>query len=239
MICAAVLGGLVWILADFASSGGTHFYVDFKFAGTLAKGAPVKVSGIKVGKIEDISFLAGRYDARVKRRVYVRMKVWVQERARKTIRCDSEIYVNTQGVLGEEYLEITPGTMDDRRCPPVKEGQSLKGQSPPRADLVVGRLYSYLEVVTDLLKKHRHTIGSTLKNAARALDTADGILNENRNSVRRFLRRGDDLASKAARSTRSARRGIGEGRRLNTILAKVERAASTLSRRLNPALDSG
>ena len=236
-ICIVILGGFVYILGRFSVSKGFHFYVDFQFVGNLAKGAPVKVSGIKVGKIQKIDFLAGRYDPKVKRRVYVRLKVWVEDRAAPAIRKNSEFYINTQGVLGEQYLEITPGTMDEKKFPKVQKGQILMGQSPPRADLIVARLYSFLDVVTKLLKSEKDTIGVTLRNAARALDTADKMLAENREAIRKLLKRGDELALEAAQLARSVRRGLGNGYRLRAILAQAERITSTLSRRLNPTLN--
>lgn len=237
IVCLAILGGFVYILGNFSLSEGSHFYVDFDFVGNLANGAPVKVAGIKVGKIKEIQFLAGKYDPKVKRRVYVRLKVWVEKRAWKTVRGDSEFFINSQGVLGEQYLEITPGTMDDTRYPPIHKGQVLLGQSPPRADLIVARLYSFLDVITDVLKKEKDTIGKTLRNAARALDTTDKILTENRDEIKKLLKRGDELAEEAVLLARSARKGIGEGYRIRSILNNLDNVTGTLSRRLNPTLN--
>jgi phospholipid/cholesterol/gamma-HCH transport system substrate-binding protein len=236
LVSLALLGGFIFILGNFSMEKGTHFYVDFDFVGNLAKGAPVKVSGIKVGKVEEIEFLAGKYDPKVKRRVYVRLKVWVEDRARNAIRKDSEFYINTQGVLGEQYLEITPGTIDQKH-PVVEKGAVMVGKTPPRADLIVARLYSFLDVVTKVLDKEKETIGITLRNAARALDTADKVLSENRESIRKLLDSGDELAGEAVALTRSVREGIGDGRKLSRILSRVDRASGVVARRLDPTLD--
>jgi phospholipid/cholesterol/gamma-HCH transport system substrate-binding protein len=231
-----LLGGFIFILGNFSLEKGQYIYVDFDFVGNLANGAPVKVSGIKVGKVEEIRFLAGKYDPKVKRRVYVRLKVWVEKRAANAIRQDSEFYINTQGVLGEQYLEITPGTLDEQH-PRVKSGAIMRGKTPPRADLIVARLYTFLNVVTEILEKEKDTIGVTLQNAARALETADKVLTENRPEIKKLLVRGDELAVEAVALAQAVRKGLGDGRRLRNILARVERATGILNRRLDPTLD--
>jgi phospholipid/cholesterol/gamma-HCH transport system substrate-binding protein len=101
----------------------------------------------------------------------------------------------------------------------------------------VARLYSFLDVVTKLLKKEKDTIGLTLKNAARALDTADKMLTENREAIQKLLKQGDELAMEAAALARSVRTGLGEGKRLRNIMGQVERVTYTLARRLNPTLN--
>ena len=233
----ALLAGFIFVLGNFSMEDGVTFYVDFEFVGNLANGAPVKVSGIKVGKVEDIEFKAGKYDPKVKRRVYVRLKVWVEKRAWDAIRKDSEFFINTQGVLGEQYLEITPGTMDDSKFPRVGKGSVMLGQTPPRADLIVARLYAFLDVVTKVLNKEKDNIGVTLKTAARTLDTADKVLRENRPEIKRLLKRGDELAAEAVALTRSLRHGLGEGHRLRRVLWRVDRLTGTLSQRLGPTLN--
>ena len=128
LVCMGLLAGFVFILGNFSLSKGMHFYVDFQFVGNLAEGAPVKVSGIKVGKIKEIQFHAGKYDDKLKRRIFVRLKVWVEDRAAKAIRTDSNFYINTQGMLGEQYLEITPGNLDDKKSRQIRPGEIRVGE---------------------------------------------------------------------------------------------------------------
>src|SRR5262245_48030352 len=108
----AILVGFVFVLGNFSLGKGYHIYVDYNFSGNIQPGAPVKVSGIKVGKVQDVEFWGGKLDPKRNRRVQVRLKVWVQDRVKETIRQDAEFFVNTAGVLGEQYLEIAPGSYD-------------------------------------------------------------------------------------------------------------------------------
>ena len=52
-----VLIVFVLALADIGIGGGEEFYVDYGYAGTLQVGAPVKISGIKVGRVTDLRIL--------------------------------------------------------------------------------------------------------------------------------------------------------------------------------------
>lgn len=236
LVALTVLGVFVFALGNFSTGKGRTFYVDFKFVGNLAGGAPVKVSGIKVGKIQDIEFHAGRFDPKLKRRVFVRLTIWVEERALPSIRTDSQFYINTQGVLGEQYLEITPGNQDSPKSKPLVEGAIRVGQDPPRADLVISRLYTFLETITDLLSKERTSIVSIVKNGARSLDTLDKLLSENREKVKRLLDDADKLVVEATALSQDVRHGLNGGRSLRNALANVDRMTRTLNAELGPLL---
>ncbi len=236
ILALGVLGAFVFLLGNFSTSDGRTFYVDFKFVGNLAEGAPVKVSGIKVGKVEEIQFHAGKRDPKLDRRVFVRLKVWVEDRATKAIRSDSSFFINTQGVLGEQYLEITPGNLDDPESKQLASGAILVGEDPPRADLVVARLYTFLETVTDLLKNERASIVSIVKNGAKSLKTLDEILTENRAKIKKLLDDADKLVVEATELSQDVRTGLGGGKTLRSTLANVNRMTHTLNRELDPLL---
>lgn len=237
LLALGVLGAFIFALGHFSTSDGQMMYVDFKFVGNLAEGAPVKVSGIKIGKIREIQFQAGKYDAKLKRRVFVRLKVWVEKRALPAIRTDSNFYINTQGVLGEQYLEITPGNQDDPKSKQLSADAIVVGEDPPRADLVVARLYTFLETVTDLLKKERQSIVQVVKNGAQSLETLNRILTENRAKVKKLLDDADRVLLEAEVLSKDVRKGLGGGRTLRNTLANVNRMTNTLNRELDPMLD--
>src|SRR5579863_2183638 len=105
LISTAILLGFIFVLGNFSLHSGFYLYVDYDYVGSLQPGAPVKVSGIKVGKVESVELWGGREDPALQQRVQVRVKVWVEDRARDGIRSDAEFFINTAGVLGEQYLE--------------------------------------------------------------------------------------------------------------------------------------
>ena len=193
----------------------------------------MKIAGIKVGKVEKVDFWGGRLDPAVKRRVQVRVTVWVEERAREAIRQDAEVYINTAGVLGEQYLEVSPG---DYGKPPLEPGTVIRGVDPPRTDLIVARLYEVLDQVTTLLRDNKDVIRGVLDSGARLVTTLDSVLQENRGEVAALVRDLDKLTLEAARLAASVRHGVGDGQRIARTLANVEAMTRAVRADISPLL---
>jgi phospholipid/cholesterol/gamma-HCH transport system substrate-binding protein len=195
VVAGLVLAGFIFVLGSFSLGEGYRLYVDFNFSGNLQPGAPVKVSGIKVGKVQDVQFLGGKLDEKSGRRVQVRAVVWVEERVKDAIRADAEFFVNTQGVLGEQYLEIAPGTHEK---PPLGEEQTVVGHDPPRTDLIVARLYEFLDSTTKLLHDDKDLIRDLLKNSASAVSELNLLLVDNRKQIGELIGAGARFADQGA-----------------------------------------
>jgi phospholipid/cholesterol/gamma-HCH transport system substrate-binding protein len=209
LVAVAILGGFIFILGNFSLGKGYHLYVDFNFSGAIQSGAPVKVSGIKVGKVEDVAFLGGKLDERTGRHVQVRLKIWVEERVRDAIRADAEFFVNTAGVLGEQYLEIAPGSWAK---PPLGEDQYVAGVDPPRTDLIVARLYEFLDSTTQLLHEDKDLIRDLLKNSANAVAELNQLLVDNRAELGALIKNGARFADQGAGLLAEVRANGGAGK---------------------------
>jgi len=241
LIALGVLAAFIIILGNFSLSKGFSFFVDFDFSGNLQPGAPVKVAGIKVGKVEAVEYRGGEPDPVSRRRIYVRVKAWVEERVRGTLFSDAEFFINTQGVLGEQYLEIVPGSPSS---PPVAPGQILHGVTPPRMDLVVARLYELLEGVTRLLREDKDTIHDLLKAGASALKTVNALLVENKQEIKQLIASLEHFTVESSELVKGLRAGVGQPQRLRAILTNLERTSASVSHnidglilRTNRALD--
>lgn len=75
-------------------------YAEFADVGALQAGARVAVSGVSVGRVTDVELNARGYRARVRMRI--------QERLDR-LAIDSVAIIMTAGLLGERYIEISPG----------------------------------------------------------------------------------------------------------------------------------
>jgi phospholipid/cholesterol/gamma-HCH transport system substrate-binding protein len=230
LVALGVLGAFIFVLGNFSLSKGFWFFVEFDFSGNLQAGAPVKVAGIKVGKVEAVEYRGGEKDPRSGRRVYVRAKAWVEERVRGTIFDDAEFFINTQGVLGEQYLEIVPGTPSH---PAIESGQVLVGVTPPRMDLVVARLYETLDSVTRLLREDKQTITDLLRSGARALRSVDQLLVENKQEIKGLLASLDKFTDESAQLVKGVRAGVGDPQRLRSILGGLEKTTAAVSRNID------
>lgn len=69
----------------------------------LKNGAPVRLSGTDIGSVTDIT-MAGDTTGRV----IVSMQI--KDEVRQFIRLDSECYIETEGVVGQKLVDITPGS---------------------------------------------------------------------------------------------------------------------------------
>jgi phospholipid/cholesterol/gamma-HCH transport system substrate-binding protein len=76
---------------------GYETYALFSNAGGLRIGSPIVIAGVYVGRVKSI--LLDNYQARVV--LYLPENVKIQE--------DAIVSIKTKGLIGERYIEITPG----------------------------------------------------------------------------------------------------------------------------------
>lgn len=117
-----ILVSFVFLISDFQFiKPGYQFDVVFGFANGLREGAPSRFAGVDIGEVKALRVFYDPETLKTK----VRVRVWVKELSR--IPPDSQVWINTLGLLGEKYLEIIPGKNYDA---PVKAGDTIMGQDP-------------------------------------------------------------------------------------------------------------
>lgn len=89
----------------------------FKFAGGLEPGSFVRFGGLKVGTVQ-----AAEIDPRDSTRIRIRLSV----NAGTPIRKDSKARISTLGFLGENYVEVSPGSREASLLPPGSEIPALE-----------------------------------------------------------------------------------------------------------------
>ena len=228
---AILLVALVLMLGNFSLGRGYKIYVDYDFSGNIQPGAPVKISGIKVGKVEEVRFMGGQLDETGTRRVQVRLAVWLQDRARETLRQDAEFFISTRGVLGEQYLEIVPG--DDYDQQPIEPDSVLIGSNPPRIDLLMSRLYEVLEIVSQVLHDERERIRTLLASSAGAVDELNRLLVDNREAIGELIVSGNQLAREATGTLERVNQGLGDPRIIGKTMRDADALLVTANRSVN------
>lgn len=240
LISSAILIAFIFVLGNFSLRSGFTIYVDYDYIGALQPGAPVKVSGIKVGKVSDVEFRGGKEDPQLHQRVQVRVKAWIEDRVRDSIRSDAEFFINTAGVLGEQYLEIVPG--HDWDHPAIAEGAVIHGapavHDPPRTDLVVARLYEVLDGVSSVLHDDRDAIKHLLANGASAVAEINKLLVDRRAELGELIASTADVAKEAKVTLAKVNAGLGDGRPVANLLADADgtlKTAQTTMTALTPS----
>jgi phospholipid/cholesterol/gamma-HCH transport system substrate-binding protein len=223
LVVGAILlfAAFIFVLGNFSLGSGYTLYVDYDFSGNVQPGAPVKVSGIQVGRVEEVSFLGGQVDEKTGRRVQVRVEIWIEDDARESIRRDAEFFINTAGVLGEQYVEIVPG--HDWDSPALEAGSIVVGVNPPRTDLVVARLYEVLDSVSLVLREDRDKLRQILDNGASAVDEVNQILIENGDQIGELLVAVTELARETDTTLEKVNAGLEPA-----VVAKTIRDADAL-----------
>src|SRR5213078_5346426 len=89
-----ILVSFLFILGNYSLRSGFTIYLDYNYVGSLQAGAPVKLSGIKVGKVRAVELYGGRQDPAIGKRVQVRVTAWVEDRVGDSIRSDAEYFIN-------------------------------------------------------------------------------------------------------------------------------------------------
>ncbi len=87
----------------------------------LQAGAPVTLSGVKIGAVDSISFPANP------RADYVVVRMWIQNSALSRVHADSLARITTMGLLGDKFVELTPGSP---AAPPVRPAAVLEARDP-------------------------------------------------------------------------------------------------------------
>jgi phospholipid/cholesterol/gamma-HCH transport system substrate-binding protein len=132
MVGGLLLGAMVYLgfvvihlgQATLADSGYL-LYADFASASGLHAGDPVKIAGVKIGEVKSIA-LGNNYLARVALRVQDKVKVYD----------DAVASIETDGLIGDRFVSIIPGTSDNRLDP---RGRIAQTQSVRSLQYLLGK----------------------------------------------------------------------------------------------------
>ena len=146
------------------------FYADFTQVAGLAEGATVRLAGVQIGRVTDVS-LPSEPGGKVR----VAMSVAKQYATR--IRKTSVARIATQGLLGDKIVEITVGTAD---APAVRAGQAIAARDPFEMGDAITESAETIKSITALAEALRKTAESLnqsglIADASAAVRTAQGL----------------------------------------------------------------
>lgn len=129
----------------------------FSFANGLKKSAPVRIAGVDQGIVKEINLFFDEDERKTKAGI----ELWVKKDVH--IPKDSTIMINQLGLMGEKYVEITPGTDTSAF---LQDGQVIVGIDPIAQEAIAQKV---MEVASGLDKmisdeKTKNSISATLEN---------------------------------------------------------------------------
>jgi len=234
------LVGFVMILGTFGMGERRSYFIELSDSGSLLPGAPVKIAGVRAGRVEEAIFLVARDARRSAARVgetqpiNVRLRISVDLEKAPAIRQDSEFFVTSQGVLGERYLEIAPGTAS---APEWAEGAYIRGEDPPRLDLLMARADHILQQIDTFLGGESEELNlAKLTGAITRLSLRlDRFFEEHEERIKRLLIRAESSLTELEALASMLRAGLPEPERLENTFGYLERASRRLARELPPS----
>jgi phospholipid/cholesterol/gamma-HCH transport system substrate-binding protein len=219
VVAACALAASIAYVGQFRLGPKLVYYADFAYASGLQAGAPIKVSGIKVGQIAALALLPASAQPKPalpgpmigqKTPPVVRATLYVQQEVQPFVTAQSLWSVVTTGIIGDAYLELSPGA--GAPCPqhtamrgvdaphlqhialasqtilqhlaplfePVSDGQALPADAQACGGGVAGRLVQALARVLDA---HADDFDSLFDEGAHALVDMRQLLGSLRQAV--------------------------------------------------------
>ncbi|HXE74640.1 MAG TPA: MlaD family protein [Candidatus Xenobia bacterium] len=182
-----VIVSVIMVVAALALVGGWNvtgsprntYTVRTKFAGGIEPGSPVRYAGMKVGRVEGLTF-----DQKDPARAVVTISVDPQT----PVRTDSTAKITSLGMLGENYVEISAGAPEAALLP---TGSDI----PTRESKQWGELVDSFGATSDDANK---LINDLRPKMNQALDNINDLTNEeNRKRVRASLQKIDQILTDA------------------------------------------
>jgi ABC-type transporter Mla subunit MlaD len=251
-----LVGGWGWLKGLSLIDPPQMFWVRFHDVAGLSNNATVNVQGVRVGNVDQISFKLpeGLTDAPESSgekaklpKVYARMRLTAMK---VPIPKNAEITIQTLGMVGAKYVEIT--------LPPVAEGTSVEainpqfvvdGRDPVRVELVVNNIAKKINQAADAISSDE--AASALKHISRAAEKMDKSL-DNMPSLTASLKKTSDSIEVTARKfgktadrtevvAENANRFFSQGRTsfetVNTLASGMNQTNKKIGKLLdNPAL---
>lgn len=220
-----VVVGIVLFLTALVSVGGVNllgrkrvtYTTHFRFAGGLEPGAFVRFGGLKVGVVQSADI-----DPQDSTRIRVRLAI----DEGTPIRANSSAKISTLGLLGENYLEISPGT---KEAGLLKPGSEIPAEeivqiadilnnmnvTAANANTLITHLDDRLEAIAGKTEELVTNFNSVVNEENRKrIDTVlaniDGILAENRAPLKSSLANIDSTTAKLGPTIDNANQTISE-----------------------------
>ncbi len=233
LVSLGILAAFILIMGGMNFEKTYTVYVDFDNPGGLQSGAPVRIAGVKVGKVSELRFMNGAVDPKTNRRTLVRAKLSVEERVREAVHEDADFYVTTQGVLGEQFLAIEPGSIQK---PVLKDGAIVKGIDPPRLDLFLAKAFELLDTTVTGIKNNRELISDIAVNTAGLLKGLNGVITDNRERINRTMANLEALSAEANTLTHDARMKYVDNPKIAHTIDNIDRISTDLQKDSGPML---
>jgi phospholipid/cholesterol/gamma-HCH transport system substrate-binding protein len=239
VITTLILGAFVLVLGNFRFTPAHQLLVTFSASGGLRDGSKVKVAGVHAGRVKEVRFVGAEPETDDRgNRVWVKVLIEVDRDKASAVTSASRFYITAEGMLGEKYVEIAPGSGDGA---PVPSGSVVRGEpvlemhvATERALEAFSKVEAALGGSTEDLRIIVQQTRGSVESAHRMLTHMEqelpGLLEE----ARLVVKRGDEVLHQVGELTREGRTWLADPA-VRTAVDAASRVMGTFDQRL-PAL---
>jgi phospholipid/cholesterol/gamma-HCH transport system substrate-binding protein len=233
LLAVGLVLGFVLVMGGLSLQPTYTLYVAFENPGGLTAGAPIRISGVKVGRIAELEFRGGLDRRPGEPDGLIRAVAKIERRYQSSIHDDASFFVSTQGVLGEMFLAVEPGT---RSRPVLQDGASVQGVSPPRLDLLLSESYELLHRAYRGFSNNEKTVTETLEGLHKTLNLTSELLEKNGPRIQKIAENAETASNEAVITLKAARERYVDGPQVTRIMNNVERSSNVVQENIEPLM---
>jgi phospholipid/cholesterol/gamma-HCH transport system substrate-binding protein len=197
ILCIGILAGLTIMAGNFTLFNETYgIKVIFSNSSGIEKDATVRLSGVEVGKVESVQLVYRKEGDTV-------VIVALELNNNAVIREGAKASVTTLGLMGEKYIELSPG---DIGAPAIKHGATIQGKDPIDIEAIIEEATSTMQVaketmtnISSLAKnldnavvENRHNIDEIMDNLRRSTDNLEEFTDDIKRNPWKLLVKGTE-----------------------------------------------
>lgn len=206
-----------------------EIYTEFDRVGGIQKGAIVRVAGADAGEVEEIRVPRNPSEK-------FRLKLRVLEDLRGLVRTDSVASIQTDGLVGNKFIQIEAGT---DAAPQAPDGATIPGSDLFDFSTLLKQASDTLDEVTSMVGEVRVSLNTALTNVTATTAEANRILQGLDKELQVILRKGNVVITDMGAIVTSIREGKGTAGKLVNDRELYDRANALLdeSRRVVGKID--
>jgi phospholipid/cholesterol/gamma-HCH transport system substrate-binding protein len=150
VLAIILLTVMIFMVGNFRFKESYPVKLRFNFISGLEVNAPVRFAGAEVGKVKEIRLLPDDALANIE------VTLMVDKEAR--VKKDTQAYINTLGLIGEKYVELSPGT---KSSPLLGPDEIIIGNDPTQMDQILNKGVKIADQIDQAITDLRALITST------------------------------------------------------------------------------
>lgn len=191
-----------------------EIYTEFSRVGGIQKGAIVRVAGADAGEVEEVRVPRSPSEK-------FRLKLRVLEDLRGLVRTDSVASIQTDGLVGNRFIQIEAGT---DQAPQAPDGATIQGSDLYDFTDLLSQASTTLKDINGVIEEVRTAINTALGDVSDTTREANRILQGLDREIQQVLRRGDAVVKDMGAIVEGIREGKGTAGKLINDPAIYDRA---------------